>query len=332
MEKIITIEPSIVVALYGKQNANIDLLTHIFPKLKVIARGNEIKVSGEDGEVERFEERLHLLEQHIDEYGKLTETDILNITSMEDDSFYRLRSSGDVLVHGREGKAVRAITPNQKRLVESADKNDMVFVIGPAGTGKTYTAVALAVRALKNKQIKRIILTRPAVEAGENLGFLPGDLRDKLDPYLQPLYDALWDMMPMQKLMSYMEDKVIEIAPLAFMRGRTLDNAYVILDEAQNATSAQLKMFLTRMGRNAKFVVTGDITQIDLPRHQQSGLVQATRILNGIDGISIIQLDNTDVIRHKLVTKIIRAYERNVENPVQTNTPPAHEDNAQLQD
>jgi len=297
------------VALYGKQNANIDLLTHIFPKLKLIARGNEIKVSGEDSEVEQFEERLHLLEQHLEEYGKLTETDILNITSMEDDSFYRLRSSGDVLVHGREGKAVKAITPNQKRLVESADKNDMVFVIGPAGTGKTYTAVALAVRALKNKQIKRIILTRPAVEAGENLGFLPGDLRDKLDPYLQPLYDALWDMMPMQKLMSYMEDKVIEIAPLAFMRGRTLDNAYVILDEAQNATSSQLKMFLTRMGKNAKFFITGDITQIDLPKNQQSGLIQADRILSKIPGIDFIYMDTKDVVRHHLVTKIIKSYE-----------------------
>ena len=228
---------------------------------------------------------------------------------MEDDSFYRLRSSGDVLVHGREGKAVRAITPNQKRLVESADKNDMVFVIGPAGTGKTYTAVALAVRALKNKQIKRIILTRPAVEAGENLGFLPGDLRDKLDPYLQPLYDALWDMMPMQKLMSYMEDKVIEIAPLAFMRGRTLDNAYVILDEAQNATSSQLKMFLTRMGKNAKFFITGDITQIDLPKNQQSGLIQADRILSKIPGIDFIYMDTKDVVRHHLVTKIIKSYE-----------------------
>lgn len=320
MEKIITIEPSIVVALYGKQNANIDLLTHIFPKLKVIARGNEIKVSGEDGEVERFEERLHLLEQHIDEYGKLTETDILNITSMEDDSFYRLRSSGDVLVHGREGKAVRAITPNQKRLVESADKNDMVFVIGPAGTGKTYTAVALAVRALKNKQIKRIILTRPAVEAGENLGFLPGDLRDKLDPYLQPLYDALRDMMPMAKLLSYLEDKTIEIAPLAFMRGRTLDNAYVILDEAQNATEAQLKMFLTRMGKNAKFFITGDITQIDLPRHQHSGLVQAKRILKGIKGIEFITMDQSDVVRHHLVTKIIQHYEQ-WENERKENSP-----------
>jgi Phosphate starvation-inducible protein PhoH, predicted ATPase len=309
MERIITIDPDIVVALYGRQNNNIDLLTHIFPKLKIIARGNEIKCSGEDSEVERFEGRIHRLEQHLEEFGKLTETDILNITSEEDDNFYRLRSNGDVLVHGREGKVVRAITPNQKRLVDSTDKNDMVFVIGPAGTGKTYTAVALAVRALKNKQIRRIILTRPAVEAGENLGFLPGDLRDKLDPYLQPLYDALWDMMPMQKLVSYMEDKVIEIAPLAFMRGRTLDNAYVILDEAQNATAAQLKMFLTRMGKNAKFFITGDITQIDLPKNQQSGLIQAHRILGKIPGIDFIFMDEKDVVRHHLVTKIIKSYE-----------------------
>lgn len=310
MEKIISIDPSAVVGLFGSRNANIDLLTHIFTKLKIIARGNDIKVMGEDSEVALFEERVHLLERHLEEFGRLTETDILNITAMEDDSFYRL-DSGDsnVIVHGREGKVIKAITPNQKRLVESASRNDMVFSIGPAGTGKTYTAVALAVRALKNKQIKRIILTRPAVEAGENLGFLPGDLRDKLDPYLQPLYDALWDMMPMQKLMSYMEDKVIEIAPLAFMRGRTLDNAYVILDEAQNATSAQLKMFLTRMGKNAKFFITGDITQIDLPRHQQSGLIQANRILEGVPGIDFIYMDNRDIVRHHLVTKIINRYE-----------------------
>lgn len=310
MEKIITIEPAAVVGLYGRQNGNIDLLTHIFPKLKIIARGNDIKVSGADSEVANFEERIDLLLKHLEEFGKLTETDILNITAMEDDSFYR--KGGDengVIVHGREGKAIKAITPNQKKLVKSADVNDMVFVVGPAGTGKTYTAVALAVRALKNKQIKRIILTRPAVEAGENLGFLPGDLRDKLDPYLQPLYDALWDMMPMQKLMSYMEDKVIEIAPLAFMRGRTLDNAYVILDEAQNATTAQLKMFLTRMGKNAKFFITGDITQIDLPKNQQSGLIQADRILSKIPGIDFIYMDTKDVVRHHLVTKIIKSYE-----------------------
>ena len=214
-----------------------------------------------------------------------------------------------MIVHGREGKIIKAITPNQKRLVESSEKNDMVFVVGPAGTGKTYTAVALAVKALKNKQIRRIILTRPAVEAGENLGFLPGDLRDKLDPYLQPLYDALWDMIPMQKLVTMMEDKVIEIAPLAFMRGRTLDNAYVILDEAQNATSSQLKMFLTRMGKNAKFFITGDITQIDLPKNQQSGLILADRILRGVKGIDFIYMDNKDVVRHHLVTKIISRYE-----------------------
>ena len=286
------------------------MLTHIFPKLKIVARGNEIKVSGTDEDVQEFENRISLLERHIEQFGKLTETDIINITAMEDDSFYTLSQTEDnVIVHGREGKIIKAITPNQKRLVESAEKNDMVFVVGPAGTGKTYTAVALAVKALKNKQIKRIILTRPAVEAGENLGFLPGDLRDKLDPYLQPLYDALWDMMPMQKLMTMMEDKVIEIAPLAFMRGRTLDNAYVILDEAQNATSAQLKMFLTRMGKNAKFFITGDITQIDLPKHQQSGLILADRILRGVKGIDFIYMENRDVVRHHLVTKIINRYE-----------------------
>jgi len=214
-----------------------------------------------------------------------------------------------VLVHGRNGLLIKARTPNQQRLVRSVYDHDMVFAIGPAGTGKTYTAVAMAVRALKNKEVRRIILTRPAVEAGENLGFLPGDLRDKLDPYLQPLYDALRDMIPQQKLLSYWEDNTIEIAPLAFMRGRTLDNAFVILDEAQNATSAQLKMFLTRMGRNAKFVITGDLTQIDLPRQQQSGLLQATQLLKDVKGIDIIQLDNTDVIRHRLVTDIIRAYD-----------------------
>jgi phosphate starvation-inducible PhoH-like protein len=217
--------------------------------------------------------------------------------------------SDEVLVHGRNGLLIKARTPNQQRLVRSVYEHDMVFAIGPAGTGKTYTAVAMAVRALKNKEIRRIILTRPAVEAGENLGFLPGDLRDKLDPYLQPLYDALRDMIPQQKLLSYWEDNTIEIAPLAFMRGRTLDNAFVILDEAQNATSAQLKMFLTRMGRNAKFVITGDLTQVDLPRNQQSGLLQAVNLLKDVKGIDIIQLDNSDVIRHRLVTDIIRAYE-----------------------
>ena len=312
MEKTITLENHEIVGICGVNNANIDLLRNIYPKLKITARGNEIKVIGEDSEVETFLARFELLLVHYEHFEQLTETDILNITAAEDDSFYLLDKNGggsDVIVHGRDGRVIKAITPNQTRLVESAAKNDMVFAIGPAGTGKTYTAVALAVRALKNKQIKRIILTRPAVEAGENLGFLPGDLRDKLDPYLQPLYDALWDMMPMQKLMTMMEDKVIEIAPLAFMRGRTLDNAYVILDEAQNATSAQLKMFLTRMGKNAKFFITGDITQIDLPKHQQSGLILADRILRGVKGIDFIYMDNKDVVRHHLVTKIINRYE-----------------------
>ncbi len=310
MDKIIELNPETAVELLGFQNNNIQMLTHIFPKLKMFVRGNELKVTGTDEDVQEFENRILLLQNHIEQFGKLTETDIINITAMEDDSFYAINQpDGNVIVHGREGKVIKAITPNQKRLVESAEKNDMVFVVGPAGTGKTYTAVALAVKALKNKQIKRIILTRPAVEAGENLGFLPGDLRDKLDPYLQPLYDALWDMMPMQKLMAMMEDKVIEIAPLAFMRGRTLDNAYVILDEAQNATSSQLKMFLTRMGKNAKFFITGDITQIDLPKNQQSGLILADRILRGVKGIDFIYMENKDVVRHHLVTKIITRYE-----------------------
>lgn len=313
MEKIITLDNSVAVGVYGKNNANIDLLRHIYPKLKITARGNEVKVNGEDVEVSVFENRFQLLVIHFERFGKVNENDILNITASEDDSFYRMDKNGfedDIIVHGRDGKVIKAITPNQKKFVESTKHNDMVFAIGPAGTGKTYTAVAMAVRALKNKQIKRIILTRPAVEAGENLGFLPGDLRDKLDPYLQPLYDALWDMMPMPKLLGYLEDKTIEIAPLAFMRGRTLDNAYVILDEAQNSTEGQIKMFLTRMGKNAKFFITGDLTQVDLPRHQNSGLIQASRILKDIKGIDFIFMNNVDVVRHPLVSKIITSYEK----------------------
>ncbi len=313
MEQLITIDPANVIGIYGQHNSNIDLLRNIYPKLKITARGNEIKVIGEDSEVELFASRFELLLKHFEQFGKINENDILNITAAEDDSFYRMDSSGivdNIILHGREGRVIKAITPNQRKMVESAAVNDMVFAIGPAGTGKTYTAVALAVRALKNKQIRRVILTRPAVEAGENLGFLPGDLRDKLDPYLQPLYDALWDMMPMQKLISYLDDKTIEIAPLAFMRGRTLDNAYVILDEAQNATESQIKMFLTRMGRNAKFFITGDITQIDLPKHQKSGLIHIGKVLKDIKGIDFIYMDNGDVVRHQLVTKIIQRFEQ----------------------
>ena len=313
MENLITLDPANVIGIHGHHNANIDLLRNIYPKLKITARGNEIKVIGEDSEVELFTSRFELLLKHFEQFGKINENDILNITASEDDSFYRMDSSGivdNIILHGREGRVIKAITPNQRKMVESAATNDMVFAIGPAGTGKTYTAVALAVRALKNKQIRRVILTRPAVEAGENLGFLPGDLRDKLDPYLQPLYDALWDMMPMQKLISYLDDKTIEIAPLAFMRGRTLDNAYVILDEAQNATESQIKMFLTRMGRNAKFFITGDITQIDLPKHQKSGLIHVGKVLKDIKGIDFIYMDNGDVVRHQLVTKIIQRFEQ----------------------
>ena len=331
IEKIFSLEEIDYTRFWGDNDKILDFVRILFPKLKLIARGEMLKVVGSTEDIDHFDGKLQAMMTYYDKVGRLNENVIMQIFE-NGGSTPEAETNEEILVHGRNGLLVKARTPNQKRLVEAVKQNDMVFAIGPAGTGKTYTAVALAVRALKNKEIRRIILTRPAVEAGENLGFLPGDLRDKLDPYLQPLYDALRDMIPQQKLLNYWEDNTIEIAPLAFMRGRTLDNAFVILDEAQNATSAQLKMFLTRMGRNAKFVVTGDITQIDLPRHQQSGLVQATRILNGIDGISIVQLDNTDVIRHKLVTKIIRAYERNVENPVQTNTPPAHEDNAQLQD
>ena len=242
-------------------------------------------------------------------FGRMSENIVMQIMENPDVGVAGQESDDEILVHGRDGLLVKARSRNQRRLVECVRQNDMVFAIGPAGTGKTYTAVALAVRALKNKEVRRIILTRPAVEAGENLGFLPGDLRDKLDPYLQPLYDALRDMIPQQKLLSYWEDNIIEIAPLAFMRGRTLDNAFVILDEAQNATGPQLKMFLTRMGRNAKFVITGDVTQIDLPHHQHSGLTQAISLLSGIKGIGTIQMDHGDVIRHHLVTDIIKAYD-----------------------
>ncbi|MGI5820668.1 MAG: PhoH family protein [Bacteroidales bacterium] len=312
MEKTIIIDPTIVLSIFGRNNAHINLLSEIYPKIKITARGNEIKLIGEEKEIENVEKKIELLIIHFEKFGTINENDILNITSSDEYAFYQFDKNSivdDVILHGREGRLIKAITPNQKRMVESSQVNDIVFAIGPAGTGKTYTAVALAVRALKNKQIRRIILTRPAVEAGENLGFLPGDLRDKLDPYLQPLYDALWDMMPMSKLLSYIEDKTIEIAPLAFMRGRTLDNAYVILDEAQNATEGQIKMFLTRMGKNAKLFITGDLTQIDLPRNQQSGLVKACKILENIKGIDFIFMKKVDVVRHPLVTKIIDAFE-----------------------
>jgi len=309
IEKIFSLEDIDYTRFWGQNEKMLDFVRLLFPKLKLVVRGEMFKVIGSLEDIEFFEGKFNAMMTYYEKFGRINENAIMQI--MENGgSTPEAETNEEILVHGRDGLLIKARTPNQKRLVEANKKNDMVFAIGPAGTGKTYTAVALAVRALKNKEVRRIILTRPAVEAGENLGFLPGDMRDKLDPYLQPLYDALRDMIPQQKLLGYWEDNTIEIAPLAFMRGRTLDNAFVILDEAQNATSSQLKMFLTRMGKNAKFVITGDVTQIDLPRHQSSGLVQATRILEGIEGIDVIELDNSDVVRHRLVTRIIRAYDR----------------------
>jgi phosphate starvation-inducible PhoH-like protein len=313
LEKIISLDEIDFARFWGSNNKNLDFIKILFPQTRIIVRGEMLKIVGNQNDITSFECLLQKLVTHFLQNGNLDEDAIMRIA---EGSALPQSDGGEILVHGRNGLLVKARTPNQQRLVEACAKNDLVFAIGPAGTGKTYTAVALAVRALRSKEVRRIILTRPAVEAGENLGFLPGDLREKLDPYLQPLYDALRDMIPQQKLQSLWEEKTIEIAPLAFMRGRTLDNAFVILDEAQNATSAQIKMFLTRMGRNAKFIVTGDLTQIDLPRYQSSGLSHAISILEGISNISVIRLDNSDVIRHKLVTKIINAYER---NPQQLN-------------
>ncbi len=299
--------------IFGINDRNINLLRELFPKLKIIARDDLLRINGDEQDNETFSQLFTSLLMFFDNYGRLDEDDIRKLAgngnASEVISTFR-EANADVLVHGKNGMMIRARTINQERMVHSIADNDMIFAIGPAGTGKTYTAVALAVRALKNKEIRRIVLTRPAVEAGENLGFLPGDLKDKLDPYLQPLYDALRDMIPTQKLVGYLEDGTIEIAPLAFMRGRTLENAFAILDEAQNCTEGQLKMFVTRMGRSSKFVITGDITQIDLPRNQNSGLVQAMKILKNINGIDFITLDIRDVVRHKLVTRIINAYEK----------------------
>ena len=299
---------------FGLQNENIELLKKYFPKLKIVARGNKVKVYGDEEMLEEFDRRFDMIAEHFAKYNKLDENTIERLlTSNSKEDYESSASSGEVLVHGVNGRSIKAQTVNQRRLVDACSKNDMVFAIGPAGTGKTYTGVALAVKALKEKQVRRIILTRPAVEAGENLGFLPGDLKEKLDPYMQPLYDALRDMIAPEKLEKYIEDGTIQIAPMAFMRGRTLDNAFVILDEAQNTTHAQMKMFLTRMGKNAKFLLTGDPGQIDLPRRVISGLKEALLILKNIKGISIIHLDDKDVIRHKLVKKVIDAYQ-NIEH------------------
>jgi phosphate starvation-inducible PhoH-like protein len=313
-ELIIELEEITPKEFFGAQNSNIALLKKYFPKLKIVARGNTIKAYGDEEMLDEFDRRLTMLMQHFAKYNKLDENVIERVlTSRTKADYETSASSGEVIVHGVGGRLIKAQTANQRKLVESMRKNDMVFAIGPAGTGKTYTGVALAVQALKNKEVRRIILTRPAVEAGENLGFLPGDLKEKLDPYMQPLYDALRDMIPAEKLESYIEKGVIQIAPLAFMRGRTLDNAFVILDEGQNTTHAQMKMFLTRMGKNAKFLLTGDPGQIDLPRRTISGLKEALLILKNVEGVGIIFLDDKDVIRHKLVKKIIAAY-KSIEN------------------
>ena len=312
-ETIINLETVNPIEFFGVNNGKLDILKKKFPRLKILSRGTQIKLSGAPEQIEDARDKINLAVQYLERNGHMTENYFEQILGGDDekviDNFIE-RNPNDILVFGPNGKTVRARTANQKLMVSSIDKNDILFAIGPAGTGKTYTAVALAVRALKNKQVKKIILTRPAVEAGENLGFLPGDLKEKIDPYLRPLYDALDDMIPADKLGYYMTTRTIEIAPLAYMRGRTLDNAFIILDEAQNSTDLQLKMFLTRIGANAKAIITGDVTQIDLPPKVKSGLEKSARILRHIEGIGHVELDEDDVVRHKLVKAIIRAYDK----------------------
>lgn len=309
-EKIIEITGVNPIDIFGVNNKKFELIRSFFPKLKIIARGNTLKIHGEEDSIVNFEDKFNLITLHLERYNSISENQIERIITGDSEAIKKSHEMDDIIVHGNGGLKVKARTLNQRRMVQAVNEKDMVFAIGPAGTGKTYTAVALAVRALKLKQVRKIILTRPAVEAGENLGFLPGDLKEKLDPYLQPLYDGLRDMLPPEKLFEYLEQGIIEIAPLAFMRGRTLDNAFVILDEAQNTTQSQMKMFLTRMGRSAKFIVTGDFTQVDLPPKQSSGLISALNILKDIEDIAVIELDGKDVIRHKLVRQIITAYDQ----------------------
>lgn len=305
-EKIIDLENIDLVLLFGANNRKLYKIKEFFPDLRLVARGNTLKVIGNKTHILFFEKKFQSFLDHINQYNRLTISQIERLI-LEDEAKV-LEIKEDVILHGSDGKLIKARTANQRKMVAEILKNDMMFVVGPAGTGKTYTAVALAVKSLKSKQVKRIILTRPAVEAGENLGFLPGDLKEKLDPYMQPLYDALMDMLPSEKLKDYLEGGIIQIAPLAFMRGRTLDKAFVILDEAQNSTESQMRMFLTRMGKSGKFIITGDETQIDLPKKQNSGLIESIKKLKDIDGISFVFLDEKDVIRHKLVKKIIKAY------------------------
>jgi len=315
IEKTITIDSIEPVEIYGVNDVKLNVIKKFFPKLKIVARGYSIKAIGEDIEIISFEKKLNMLVDYYHKNGILTDTVIERLLGQTGDNLMKEKeeaATSDIILFGNNGLVIKARTENQKKMISSVNKNDMLFAVGPAGTGKSYTAVALAVKALKNKEVKRIILTRPAVEAGENLGFLPGDLKEKLDPYMQPLYDALFDMIPLDKLNQYIEANIIQIAPLAFMRGRTLDNAFVILDEAQNTTESQMKMFLTRMGANAKFIITGDPSQLDLPRNQPSGLNQAIRLLKNTKDIDFVELTTVDVIRHKLVKAIIEKYEADV--------------------
>lgn len=309
-EKKIEIKGINPVELFGVNNANLKHIKSFFPKLKVVARGNILTIAGEEEIMDEFERKFNLIILHFLKYNHVTENNIDNLMMEEGSKMISVDDGSETIVHGNQGVKIKARTLNQKKLVQAVNENDMVFAVGPAGTGKTYTAVALAVRALKAKEVKRIVLTRPAVEAGENLGFLPGDLKEKLDPYLMPLYDALRDMIPPEKLADMIEFGVIEIAPLAFMRGRTLDKAFVILDEAQNTTSMQMKMFLTRMGMTAKFVITGDMSQVDLPHRQRSGLSYALDVLKDVEGIGVVRLGQNDVIRHSLVKKIVDAFDK----------------------
>lgn len=310
IDKHIVLKDVDPIIFYGVNNANLQMVKALYPKLRIVARGNVMHVMGDEEQMARFEETIERMQSHCIFYNSLTEEEIVHILRGEETN---KEGTSGVIVYSTQGRPIMARSRNQQRLVDAFEHNDMVFTIGPAGSGKTYTAIALAVRALKQKQVRKLILSRPAVEAGEKLGFLPGDMKDKIDPYLQPLYDALEDMIPPTKLQEMMEQKIIQIAPLAFMRGRTLNDAVVILDEAQNTTIPQLKMFLTRMGVNTKMVITGDMTQIDLPTHTQSGLVHALHILKDVRGISFIQMDKDDIVRHKLVTRIVEAYEREKE-------------------
>ena len=305
-EKLITLSNIELVKLFGTNNSKLEKIKTLFPQIKIVSRGERLKIIGSNDQIKYFEKKLSAFIKHINQYNSLTLSQIERL--VEGDESEILKTKDNIILHGQNGKIIKARTANQRKMISEIEKNDMLFAIGPAGTGKTYTAVAIAVKSLKDKEVKRIIFTRPAVEAGENLGFLPGDLKEKLDPYMQPIYDALFDMIPIERLNEYIENGTIQIAPLAFMRGRTLDKAFVILDEGQNTTEQQMKMFLTRMGRSAKFIITGDGTQIDLPRNQKSGLINAINTLKDINDISFVTLDGNDVIRHKLVKYIINAY------------------------